>query len=578
MFYDYWIVNDFRKKLAFFVITAGVIISSYLADFCLPGTIFYRFQQICFWPTVLVLVLWLIPSKKGLTFQFSRYSIALFFILLIGLFFRLYKINTLPLNHDEAHTTLRTLFLFQNKDFVSYAGVPITFLNGKVPALFSLLAVVSAKWFINPEIIVRLPSIIIGILTIWFVYRLVKELGERKTALLSAFFLAILPWHIIQSRVGVNAILTPCFGALFFLLFAKAIKKESYKYFYLSFFVLGIAAFWTYTASQVYVILAVICCIVFRKELSWMKKIDFINSILLFIIPLHPFLIMWGKVNFVHSQYYHSVSLFHNNLILNAIDRLKDAFILLFWAEDPFSLFAPGFAGPIIQPFLLISLVFGFLSIQKNPSLARVVRIWLIGGMFFLVCFISEVADRYIIAVAPALCILMAYGVLLSKFKRLIPYSVAAAIIGIWIYGSSYFGYLNKIPLGSLKAYSYGCAEVSRFLSEDALFMKSGAKAAIEWRMIPAEFYFILAKRRGQDLFEKKRLNKFIPCWGDDLAQSKDVVFYCLWSPESRGYDWDAFNCQLYKKFRLFYPEKLPVKVICYPDGKKAIEIFKMEQ
>jgi 4-amino-4-deoxy-L-arabinose transferase-like glycosyltransferase len=445
--------------------------------------------------------------------------------------------------------------------------------------LFPFFVAASARWFKNPEIIVRLPSIIIGLLTIWFVYRFVKELSERKTALMAALFLAVFPWHIIQSRVGVNVILTPCFGALLFLLFTKAVKKQSYKYLYLSFFVLGISAFWTYTESQVFVILGIICCIAFIRELAWVKTIDIINCIFLFIIPLYPFWATWDKANFVQGQYYYSAFLFHKSLTHNIVSHLRDVFKLLFLAKNPFTLFAPGLKGPIIPFFLLLPLAFGTLNIRKNRIFARIIGIWLIGGIFFSVCFINHVEDRYFIAVAPAISILIASGIVLNKSRKLALLSTAAAIIGIWIYGSNYFSYLNNVPLESLKAYGYGSQEVAEFLSGETLFMRPNAKAVIEWGMSPAEFYFIFAKRKNRSILEDNYLNKFIAYWqGDDIPRSQDIIFYCLWSPESREHDWYAINCQLYKKFRLLYPEKSPIKNIYYPNGKKAIEIFKIVQ
>lgn len=573
--------DNFRQKIIFFVIITIILSSSFLADFYLRNTLFYLIQQVYFWPIVLSLILLLISDRKILAVRFSRYSVILFLIILIGLFFRLYKVHALPLNHDEAHTTLRTLFLFKDKNFISYAGIPIAFLGGKVPSLFPLLVSVAARWSKNPEIIVRLPSMVVGLFTIWLIYRFVKEFSQRKTALAAAFFLALLPWHIIQSRVGVNAILTPCFGVLFFLLFTKAIKNKSYKYFYLSFFVLGISTFWTDTASQIFVILAIICCITFIRELSWLRTIDIVNCVLLFIIPLYPFLVTWDKSNFVQSQYYYSIFSQHNNLfsfITNMGFRLRDVFKLLFLAKDPFLLFAPGFKGPLIQFFLLLPLAFGILYIRKNRILARVISIWLIGGIFFSVCFIRHVEDRYFIAIAPAISILIAYGIVINKSKKNIFLSASAAIIGLGIYGSNYFSYLNRIPLESLKVYSYGSSQVAMFLSKEESFTSPNTKAVVEWRMSPAEFYFTLAKANNEGSSKTNYLDKFIAYWGGDLPRSQDIIFYCLWSPESREYDWDAFNCQLYKKFRLLYPEKSPIKIIYYPNGNKVIEIFKIEQ
>ena len=377
------VMDEAGDKAIIFAIITGILGGSGLADFCFKHTSWHWLQQIIFWPAVLALVILLLRGKKFFSLRLSWYSLSLFFVLLIGLFFRLYKISALPLNHDEAFTTLRTLFLFQSKDFTAYAGIPLTFVDGKVPALFTMLVGVCAAWCRSPEIIARLPAVIAGLLTIWLTYRLTRELGGKKTALAAAFFLAVFPWHIIQSRVGVSVVLTPCFGVLFFLLFTKAIKKQNYQYFYLAFLTLGISAFWTYTESQIFIILAVILCVVLKKELSWSKSIDILNCILLFIIPLYPFLASWAQAGFVQSQYYHSIFPIRDNLIFGIVCRLAETGKLLFWEKDQFFLFAPGFKGPIIQFFLWLPLVLGVLNIRKARILSAVLSVWLAAGIQF---------------------------------------------------------------------------------------------------------------------------------------------------------------------------------------------------
>jgi hypothetical protein len=79
---------------------------------------------------------------------------------------------------------------------------------GKMPAGLSLteakfgLAVsVLGNWVLNP-IIIRLPFALLGILSIYIFYLLVKKLFKNEmVALVSGFLLAITPWHIQESRI-----------------------------------------------------------------------------------------------------------------------------------------------------------------------------------------------------------------------------------------------------------------------------------------------------------------------------------------------------------------------------------------
>lgn len=67
----------------------------------------------------------------------------------------------------------------------------------------------------------RITSAVIGTLTVLIVYHLAKEIFNERIGLLSALFLAILPWHIHFSRVTFRAILVPCLFCLALLFFSK---------------------------------------------------------------------------------------------------------------------------------------------------------------------------------------------------------------------------------------------------------------------------------------------------------------------------------------------------------------------
>lgn len=68
--------------------------------------------------------------------------------------------------------------------------------------------------------IVRLPQVMVSILTLWAVYCLIHRMFHRRAALWSLFLLAICPWHIMMSRWGLDANLAPgflIFGLYFFI-------------------------------------------------------------------------------------------------------------------------------------------------------------------------------------------------------------------------------------------------------------------------------------------------------------------------------------------------------------------------
>lgn len=153
----------------------------------------------------------------------KRFSaIILILALLLGFGFRFYKLGVSPAGvyvdeaslgynaysilktgKDEFGKTLPVMFrsftTFQSPAY-SYLSIPLVYFLG-----------------LNP-LSVRLPSAIFGFLTIPLLYLLIKKLASPYSNLLpslSAFFLAISPWHILYSRTAYETNV-----ALFFLMLA----------------------------------------------------------------------------------------------------------------------------------------------------------------------------------------------------------------------------------------------------------------------------------------------------------------------------------------------------------------------
>lgn len=144
---------------------------------------------------------------------------------------------------------------------------------------------------------VRLPAVILSILTVWATYHIVLLLFSKRSefssnvALLASFLLAISPWHIYISRLGheSNACLAfLVFGVLFFL---KGVNQNSFGKVLLSmiFFTLSMVS---YYSGQAFIPLFVVgLFFIFRKNLVSIiteNKKNFISFfiLLILIIPI----------------------------------------------------------------------------------------------------------------------------------------------------------------------------------------------------------------------------------------------------------------------------------------------------
>lgn len=121
-------------------------------------------------------------------------SAALAGVLAIGGFIRVWQINALGFNSDEAVYTGQAASIANNADLVEL--FPIFRAH---PLLFQSVLSIGFP-FGAGDLFSRLVSAAIGIATIYLVYRLGYLLYGRKAGLIAALFLALMPYHVVVTR------------------------------------------------------------------------------------------------------------------------------------------------------------------------------------------------------------------------------------------------------------------------------------------------------------------------------------------------------------------------------------------
>lgn len=118
---------------------------------------------------------------------------------------------------------------------------------------------------------VRLPAVILSILTVWALFGIARLLVRKPEgfsnlfAYLSAFFLAISPWHVYISRIGHES--NACLSFLVFAIFFFLKGPESKKYLLPSvvFFTLSMISY--YSGQVLVPLLVTALLIIYRKKL-----------------------------------------------------------------------------------------------------------------------------------------------------------------------------------------------------------------------------------------------------------------------------------------------------------------------
>lgn len=239
----------------------------------------------------------------------SKNKLVLILILVIAAFLRLYKLGSNPpsLNWDEtAHGYNAYSILKTGRDEYGYK-FPLFFrsFDDYKPPLYTYLVVPSVAIFGLNNFAVRFPSAILGVgsvlLTYLFVYELLKK---KEIAYLSAFFLAISPWHLQFSRVAFETNSTIFFTLFGTWSFLKAIASEKFKFmFYMSLSAFGFGLnLFVYHNSRVFVpIFVIVLTILFIKKILNSKKYLIAPALiaLIFSIALVPIIFSAaGKTRF----------------------------------------------------------------------------------------------------------------------------------------------------------------------------------------------------------------------------------------------------------------------------------------
>ncbi len=212
---------------------------------------------------------------------FRKKYFSLVLIILLASFLRFYQLGQNPpsLTWDEAAWGYNAYSLgIDGKDEFG-RFLPLDYLESFgdfKPPMYAYLDIIPVKLFGLNEFATRFPSALFGILTIIATYFLVKRIfynsaNKEKYALLSSFFLAISPWHILLSRAAFEANVASFFVIFGIYCFLKGVQGKGW------FIVLSAVSFtlsmYTFNSSRIVSpILVIVLSILFFKKLLLIRK------------------------------------------------------------------------------------------------------------------------------------------------------------------------------------------------------------------------------------------------------------------------------------------------------------------
>lgn len=215
----------------------------------------------------------------------------IFLILVLALILRLINLNQ-SLWLDEAVQAV-----------VAQNSLAFTFeeLKGDFhPPLFHLLMHFWVRIFGSSEIILRIPSVLFGVGTVFVVYLIASEIFGNKNfqfSQLSALLMTIAPFHVYYSQEARMYSMVTFFTSLSMLYFIKAIKVINIINYI---FFTSLALYSDYYAFLVFLSQIIVVFVFFRKKFS--KLLPSFIFVMLLFLPCVPLLKSQVKTGILATQ------------------------------------------------------------------------------------------------------------------------------------------------------------------------------------------------------------------------------------------------------------------------------------
>jgi len=209
-------------------------------------------------------------------------------ILGITIFFRLYRLDTVPIEpfSDHAEKILDVYGITQGDTFIFFERN-----TGReaIQMYWTLLIVYMFKTGFS-FFSLKLGTVLLGLFTVPYVYLLAKEYGNERTAIFALFLFGVASWPNIISRIGLRFPLYPLFLAPTFYYMVRGLRTRNRNDFILSgiFLGLGLHGYSPFRIVPIFVVVAFFIYFIHlrsketRQQALWWLIIIVVMSVFVF--------------------------------------------------------------------------------------------------------------------------------------------------------------------------------------------------------------------------------------------------------------------------------------------------------
>ncbi|MBN9392774.1 MAG: glycosyltransferase family 39 protein [Chloroflexi bacterium] len=442
-------------------------------------------------------------QKKARTFDFTfnqaffreHYAtLLLLLIVALALFLRVFNLSTNPggLNQDEASNGVDAFSLGQTLRDHHGNFLPVmleSFEDWPSPLITYLT--IPFVWILGlTEFAVRLPAALFGTAAVPMMYFLVKQLTKRKDfALLASFLLAIMPWSVMTSRLGIPPAPVTFLLLLFVYAYCRAsetVTPRPWKYVLVG--LCAAALGYCYPTFKMFVpmLLGLLFLIDPATKLPWWATIKkFLVICATYLVLTAPFYLLVLMDPARYNARYNSVSIFREGIdpLTTFITRYLSYILPNFYFYQDSGVISDHVPGiemvyNFLAPFYYMGVVLCVISLfSKKPFiLSKRTSLLLLAWWVLFPVPASITMDQYnemrILQGLPLMLIfaVVGLGVFLSLItpKRVLGL-VYTAIVGLSLFYLAVFSlkYFGEYPRLSAEFYLYGAKQYTQYLVQN---------------------------------------------------------------------------------------------------------------
>ena len=331
----------------------------------------------------------------------NKFNLVLYFSFVIGFIVRLINIHKFPnaLNIDEASSGYEAFSILnygidRNGNFMP---VFLEAWGSGQNALYSYILIPFIKIFGLTEFSIRLPMALIGCLSQYIMYLILKNALNKEKLSIAMIFFAIVPWHIMKSRWGLESNIFPDIVLYSVYFLTRYIKTEKVKNIYISSVILGLASY-SYGTSYFFLpifVFIILAYLLKKGKIKIIHAIEMLFIIFLISLPIIIFIIIntfhldpikiFFTIPILQENRYEKISnLFGDNFLKTGLENFKQSILILIKQYDTLEWNAYeiyGLTYIVSLPFTLVGI---YKSYKSKEEINWIINIWFIVAILLL--------------------------------------------------------------------------------------------------------------------------------------------------------------------------------------------------